>query len=104
MNVETSTTSGSRWEPGSGAVRPPAPPAAPVVRGRWLTGPVVAGALGLAVLTGLGGFALGLAVGGDGTSQVRQDPGQVSGQDGVPDGRRDRGDGSLGTAPDGQGT
>ncbi|HEX7305148.1 hypothetical protein [Lentzea sp.] len=114
--MNANTTSGSRWEPAAAAVPPPAapvppppPPPAPAARPRGFTGPVVAGALGLAVLTGLGGFALGLAAGDDTTSQVRQDSGQLPDQQGqFPGGRQGRGDGQSGTLPDdgstGQGT
>ncbi|MFD9706172.1 hypothetical protein [Lentzea sp. NPDC059081] len=119
MNADLTTASGSRWEPAAPPVPPPpvgppsverppvAPPPAPAVRSRGITGPIVAGALGLAVLTGLGGFALGLAVGGNGTSQVRQDSpeqGQLPGDGQFPG----DGGGRFGTAPDdgsnGQGT
>ncbi|HEX7306519.1 hypothetical protein [Lentzea sp.] len=113
--MNANTTSGSRWEPAAAAVPPPAapvppPPPAPAARARGFTGPVVAGALGLAVLTGLGGFALGLAAGDDTTSQVRQDSGQLPDQQQgqFPGGRQGRGEGQSGTLPDdgatGQGT
>ena len=105
MDVDPNTSSGSRWEPGAAtATVPPQAPAQPVPAGRAprrLTGAVVAGALGLAVLTGAGGFALGYAVAGDGTNEVRQDSGQVPGEGQFPGGRQGRGDGRFGTPPDG---
>jgi len=111
VDVDPNTASGSRWEPGAATATVPPPPQAPpqpVPAGRAprrLTGPVVAGALGLAVLTGAGGFALGYAVAGDGTNEVRQDSGQVPGEGQFPGGRQfpgeGRGDGRFGTPPDG---
>ncbi|MFJ5986714.1 hypothetical protein [Lentzea sp. NPDC092896] len=107
MDVDPNTPSGSRWEPGAATATVP-PPAQPVPAGRTprrLTGPVVAGALGLAVLTGAGGFALGHAVAGDGASEVRQDSGRLPGEGQLPGGRQlpgeGRGDGRFGTPPDG---
>ncbi|KJK34388.1 hypothetical protein UK23_43665 [Lentzea aerocolonigenes] len=98
MEPDPKTPSGSRWEPGTTttAEPPPAPPVQHVKPARRLTGPIIAGALGLAVLTGAGGFALGYAVSDNGANQVRQDdqrPGRF------PGGRQGRGDGRFGTPP-----
>ena len=104
MDTDPNTASGSRWEPNTVTAQP-APPVQEVRPARRLTGPIVAGALGLAVLTGAGGFALGYAVSDHGANQdngVSQDRGQVPGQGQFPGGRQRRGQGRLGTPPNGQ--
>ena len=101
MDADPNTSSGSRWEPSTVTAGPPPAPVQEVKPARRLTGPIVAGALGLAVLTGAGGFALGYAVSDHGVNQnsgVSQDKGQ--GQ--FPGGRQRRGGGRLGTPPNGQ--
>ncbi|MET9631135.1 hypothetical protein ABZX92_27090 [Lentzea sp. NPDC006480] len=103
MEPDPNSPSGSRWEPGpatttatsTGTAEPPVQEVKPA---RRITGPIIAGALGLAVLTGAGGFALGHAVSDTGTNQVRQDD-QQPGQGQFPGGRQGRGDGRFGTPP-----
>jgi hypothetical protein len=105
MDTDPNTSSGSRWEPNTVTAGPPPPvpvqpvPVQEVKPARRLTGPILAGALGLAVLTGAGGFALGYAVSDHGVSQ---DKAQVPGQGQFPGGRQRRGQGRLGTPPNGQ--
>ncbi len=124
-NDETRPVSGSRWEP---AEQPPtpsppavayAPAPAPRNRGRLL---LAGGAVGVALVAGAGGFALGHATADDGRDgrfgrpgfgtfngpQQRQQmpPGFQGGpgpQDGFPDPRGDDGDGQDGDGQDGNG-
>ncbi|MDT7781820.1 MAG: hypothetical protein QOF58_239 [Pseudonocardiales bacterium] len=100
MEPDPNTPSGSRWEPGTSTAtaEPPPAPVQEAKPARRLTGPIIAGALGLAVLTGAGGFALGYVVSDNGANQVRQDD-QQPGQGQFPGGRQGRGDGRFGTPP-----
>ncbi len=107
---ENQPPSGSRWEPAPADApqthheqatdlidRPPAPPARPARRRRLLA--VVAG-IGLFLVGGAGGYALGHATAGSAASTVREHRGGPDGFRGLPRGDDDGGSGAgSGTGP-----